>query len=237
MCCHYEVNDAGYLNSVHCGIWEKLSPYYFLFIVCRILVPGEETIFCCILHFLEYPTHPSSAVECPAPFTGAKKIDGHALFLLYGDSSFHVKAEVTLGGGGRGCTNDALSRGLEGFPFVTDCEENGSRSGKGAANCGCGILSSLVQLTLSGYYAVLAGRTCIIGDLHDTFRLLLLEVVWLIEQISVWCACIERSVSSASLFVLFVFSLLFGISSFSAPHITCSSFSTLISLVSGVLNC
>lgn len=174
-------------------------------------MPGEETIFCIMIPFLEYPAHPSSAVERPAPSTGAKRCDGHALFLLYGYSSFHVKAEVTLGGGGRGCTNDALSRGLEGFPFVSDCEENGRGSGKGAANCGCGILSSLVLLTLSGYHGVLTERACIIGDLHETFRLLFLDMVWLIELISVWCACIEPSVSSVFLFVFHAYSLPFVI--------------------------
>ncbi|KAK3411446.1 hypothetical protein EUGRSUZ_I00213 [Eucalyptus grandis] len=144
---------------------------------------GEGTIFCCMLRFLEYPAHPSSAVERPAPCIGAKRSDGHALFLLYGYSSFHIKAEVTLGGGGRGCTNDALSHGLEGFPFA-DCEENGSGSGKGAANYGCGISSTLFLLTLR-----LPCCPPPWGDVYYwrlTSWLSFLAAAWLIVHISVW---------------------------------------------------
>lgn len=228
VCCH----DAGFLNSVLFGVWEKLSPYYLLFIVCRILVPGEETIFCCMVRFLEYPAHPSSAVERPAPCIGAKRSDGHALFLLYGYSSFHIKAEVTLGGGGRGCTNDALSCGLEGFPFVTDREENGSGSGKGAANYGCGISSTLFLLTLRSPCCPPPW-----GDVYYwrlTSWLSFLAAAWLIVHISVWCACIELSVSSVFLLVLHAFSSPFAIRSISAPHVMRNLLITPISLVSEV---
>ncbi|KAL3721475.1 hypothetical protein ACJRO7_033903 [Eucalyptus globulus] len=150
---------------------------------------GEGTIFCCMLRFLEYPAHPSSAVERPAPCIGAKRSDGHALFLLYGYSSFHIKAEVTLGGGGRGCTNDALSHGLEGFPFA-DCEENGSGSGKGAANYGCGISSTLFLLTLRSPCCPPWGDDVYYWRL--TSWLSFLAAAWLIVHISV---CVLGSLS------------------------------------------